>query len=229
MNDTPDEKPTATPKRRVLWINLALVAAFAAVVLGAFVLLRPASPSAEPGGSANPPAMRADSHVLGEPGTGGVTVVEFLDFECEACGAFHPVVEDLRKQYAGEVTFVTRYFPLPGHRNGENAAVAAEAAARQGAYEAMYRKLFETQAEWGERSDSQAPRFREFAAELGLDLAAYDEAVADPAVLDRVRSDVTDGVALGVQSTPTFFVNDRPVAMQAYEDLEAAIERARGD
>lgn len=66
-------------------------------------------------------------------------LVEFLDFECESCGALFPIVEQLRSDYAGEITYVVRYFPLPGHVNSMNAAVAAEAAAQQGEFEAMYR------------------------------------------------------------------------------------------
>lgn len=221
----------ASRRKRTVWLNVALVAAFIAVVALAFALLRPqtAPPAADGTSSSSdapPPTVRADSHVLGEPGTSGVTVVEFLDFECEACGAFHPIVEELREEYAGEVTFVTRYFPLDGHLNSRNAAVAAEAAAQQGAFESMYAKLFETQAEWGEQRESRAPLFREFAAELGLDLAAYDAAVADPATLERVESDLIDGISLGVQSTPTFFVDDEMLRLEAYDDLEAGIEAA---
>ncbi|WP_022889031.1 DsbA family protein [Agromyces italicus] len=237
---TPDPKrPTsgdaaeASRRKRIIWTNVALVAAFIAIVALAFALLRPqtappasggSSPSSSSSSDASVPTVRADSHVLGEPGTSGVTVVEFLDFECEACGAFFPLVEQLREEYAGEVTFVTRYFPLDGHLNSRNAAVAAEAAAQQGAFEPMYAMLFETQAEWGEQRESRAPLFREFAAELGLDLDAYDAAVADPATLERVESDRIDGIALGVQSTPTFFVDDEMLRLEAYEDLGAGIE-----
>ncbi|MFK4729635.1 thioredoxin domain-containing protein [Agromyces mediolanus] len=232
--------PKPAARRRVLWINLGLVGAFLLVVGLAFAFLRPgaAAPAASPSAGETPgataaPTVRDDSHVLGEPGASGVTVVEFLDFECEACGAFYPLVESLREQYAGEVTFVARYFPLDGHKNSKNAAVAVEAAAQQGAFEAMYAKLFETQAEWGEQAESKAPLFREFAAELGLDLAAYDAAVADPATLERVQSDQADGFALGVQGTPTFFIDDRMVQLQSYDDLgiaiEAALEQRDGD
>lgn len=222
----------ASRRRRIVWVNVALVAAFIAIVALAFALLRPQMAPPAPGGAgpsssaAAAPTVRADSHVLGAPGTSGVTVVEFLDFECEACRAFFPLVEQLREEYAGEVTFVTRYFPLDGHMNSRNAAVAAEAAAQQGAFEAMYAKLFATQAEWGEQRESRAPLFREFAGELGLDLAAYDAAVADPATLARVESDRIDGVALGVQSTPTFFVDDEMLRLEAYDDLQAGIEAA---
>lgn len=215
-------------RRRVLWINIGLVAAFVVAVILAFVFLRPtAAPEAAPGQSASPAdVVRDDSHVLGEPGTSDVTLVEFLDFECEACGAFYPLVEELRKQYAGQVTFVTRYFPLDGHQNSRNAAVAAEAAAQQGAFEQMYNRLFETQREWGEQTESRAPLFREYAAELGLDMDAYDAAVADPATLERVLSDFNDGLALGVQSTPTFFLNGQTLELEQYDDLERAIQAA---
>jgi protein-disulfide isomerase len=126
------------------------------------------------------------------------------------------------------VTFAFRYFPLPGHGNSKNAAIAVEAAAQQGQLEAMYTRMFETQAEWGEAQESRAPLFRQFADELGLDLAEFDAAVADPATLERVESDFDDGVALGVGSTPTFFVNDRMVQLTSFDDLRAAIEAELG-
>ncbi|MGX5769784.1 DsbA family protein [Microbacterium trichothecenolyticum] len=178
------------------------------------------------GAGETPQVVRVNSHVLDEGDKGAVTVVEFLDFECEACGAFYPIVEDLRKQFAGEITYVVRYFPLPGHFNSKNAAIAAEAAAGQDRFEEMYRKLFETQSEWGEAQESRADLFRSFAEELGLDLAAYDAAVADPATAERVESDVNDGRALGVTSTPTFFIDGKAVELKEWDDLENAIAAA---
>lgn len=184
----------------------------------------PRIPDANPQTSL-PSTVRDDTHILDE-GPADVVLVEFLDFECEACGAFYPYVEELRAEFAGEVTFAFRYFPLPGHGNSVNAALAVEAAARQGQLEAMYARLFESQAEWGERgAESQAPLFREFAAELGLNLEQFDADVADPAVRARVQSDFDDGLGLGVESTPTFFLNDRRVDLSSFEDLRAAIEK----
>ena len=210
-----------------LKVSAALVAAFAAVV-AAFILLGRSDPpaSADGGTGSGPQVVREDSHRLGEPGEGGVTVVEFLDLECEACRAAYPFVEQLREDYAGRVTFVARYFPMPGHANAENAAVAVEAAAQQGAFEAMYRRMYETQAEWGEQQESEAALFRTFAEELGLDLAAYDDAVADPATLERVLSDRADGLALGVQGTPTFFVNGEKVEVDTTAEFVELIETA---
>ncbi|MET3768812.1 protein-disulfide isomerase [Marisediminicola sp. UYEF4] len=169
-------------------------------------------------------AIRDDSHVLDDAGDGAVTVVEFLDFECEACGAAYPVMEDLREEFSGQITFAIRYFPLPGHFNSMNAAIAVEAASQQGELEAMYGRMFESQAEWGEAQESRAPLFRQFAEELGLNMAGYDAAVTDPATTERVESDFNDGIALGVSSTPTFFVNDRMVPLTSFDDLRTAIE-----
>ncbi|WP_439591863.1 DsbA family protein [Microbacterium sp.] len=173
-----------------------------------------------------PQVVRASSHVLDDGGEGAVTVVEFLDFECEACGAFYPLVEDIREQYAGQITYIVRYFPLPGHTNSTNAALAAEAAAQQGRFEDMYHRLFETQTEWGEARESRADVFRGFAEELGLDMEAYDTAVADPVTLARVQMDFNEGSALGVSSTPTFFVDGKQLTIESWDDLPNAIEQA---
>lgn len=209
-------------KATLIAIAVAIVLLIAGIVF-AISQQQPAAPSE---GGAPQQTVRTDSHVLDDGGEGAVTVVEFLDFECEACGAFYPVVEDLREKYDGEITYVVRYFPLPGHINSMQAALAAEAAGQQDRFEDMYHRLFETQAQWGEQSEETPEVFRAFAEELGLDLAAYDAAIADPATAERVQSDKTDGEKLEVNSTPTFFVGGEKVALQEWDDLERAIEKA---
>ena len=134
-----------TPNTKISLTVLAVVAA----VVGALVLLnRSDIPSTSGDASSPAPAsvlVRPDSHRLSTAADGRVTVVEFLDLECEACGAAFPGVEKLRGEYAGKVTFVMRYFPIPSHRNAQLAARAVEAAGQQGQLEPMYRKMFETQ------------------------------------------------------------------------------------
>ena len=215
--------------RRILWINVGAVLAFVLVVVIIILATRPSS--SQPDASGTPAAVevvREDSHVLGEPGTADVILVEFLDFECEACGAAFPFVESLRGQYAGEVTFVARYFPIPSHKNALNAAIAAEAAARQGKFEEMYVKLFETQTQWAEQQESKADVFRQYAEDIGLDLEQYDADVADPTTEERVLSDQADGSALGVSGTPTIFLNGELLELQSADDLTSAIDAALG-
>ena len=209
-------------KATLVAIAVAIVLLIAGIVF-AISQQQPAAPSAE---GEPQQTVRTDSHVLDDGGDGAVTVVEFLDFECEACGAFYPVVEELREKYDGEIAYVVRYFPLPGHINSTQAALAAEAAAQQDRFEDMYHRLFETQAQWGEQGEETPEVFRAFAEELGLDMAAYDAAIADPATAERVQADKTDGEKLGVTSTPTFFVDGEKVVLETWDDPEQAIEKA---
>ena len=170
--------------------------------------------------------VRDNSRRLTTVPNSDVTFVEFLDFECEACRAAFPMVEQLRAEYGDRVNFVIRYFPIQSHFNAERAARAVEAAAQQDKFEPMYKKMYETQSEWGEQQTPADSRFRGFAAELGLDMAAFDAAYNDPATLDRVNVDVADGKALGVKGTPTFFIDGTEVEFWSYDDLKAAVEQA---
>jgi protein-disulfide isomerase len=170
--------------------------------------------------------VRDDTRYLDQVDPDAVTVVEFLDFECESCAAMYPYVEQVREKYEGQINVAVRYFPIPAHRNSENAAIAVEAAAQQGQLEAMYARMYETQAQWGEKQESEAALFRSFAEDLELDMDAFDEAVADPATLERVVADRAEGTALGVTGTPTFFVDGEMIELTAVDDLDKAVESA---
>lgn len=82
---------------------------------------------------------------------------------------------------------------MSGHFNAERAARAVEAAAQQGRLEEMYHAMFETQPQWGEKRTPADDVFRSMAAGLGLDMAAYDAAYADPRTVERVSIDKRDG------------------------------------
>ncbi|GAA0988830.1 hypothetical protein GCM10009555_071340 [Acrocarpospora macrocephala] len=214
-------------------ITAVIAAAMAAIVV-AFSLLggtdNASQPSGAPSGAA-PAAqgllIRADSHLLSKAPDSKVTLVEFLDFECEACGATFPNMERIRAEYSGQINVVVRYFPLPGHRNGELAAQVAEAAARQGKFEDMYAKLFQTQQEWGEATESKQAYFLSLAQSLGLDMAAFERDLAAPGTAERVKKDQDDGLALGVQATPTIFFNGVPLDVDpTYENLKSKIDAA---
>lgn len=216
---------TRAPKKPkiVVWILLAI--AIVAAIVG-YVIAQNNSTAATPAATdtaAQQQVVRENSRVLSQAPDEKAVLVEFLDFECEACGAAYPFVEELRAEYSDNVTFVQRYFPLPGHLNSMNAAVAVESAAQQDAYDPMYKKMFDTQAQWGESADNKSALFRTYAEDLGLDMAAYDAAVADPATEERVKLDIADGKALGVTGTPTFFLDDKILNVQTLEQFKAAV------
>lgn len=207
-------------------IGLLVVGALTVVgILGLFVLL-----DSDSGDSDTTPAVDAsllvteDAWQTGD-GTEPVTVVEFLDFECEACRAAHPVVQQIREDYADEINYVVRQFP--NHNNSVLAAKAAEAAGEQGMYWEMYDKLFETQSEWGEQQDSQAAAFISYAAELGLDVDAFTQSLNSDDYVQKIEQDRADAIAAGVDATPTFFINgERQVGVMDYETFAGKIEEA---
>lgn len=210
--------------RIIIWILLGAIVG--AGVIWYLVLTANKPAPAAPLAAADAQLVRADSHRVTSPATEKAQLVEFLDFECESCRAAEPLVEELKKEYGDRITFVHRYFPLPGHRNSGTAALAVEAAAQQGRYQEMATKLFATQPEWGEKRDSQAALFSTFAQELGLDMAQYDAAVADQATKDRISQDVADGQALGVTGTPTFFLNGKKLTLNTEAQFRQLLDEA---
>ncbi|MFE3450647.1 DsbA family protein [Nonomuraea sp. NPDC059194] len=213
-------------RKKNIAVSLTVVGVFVVVVAAMFVINRFSASQSDAVAAGESQLVRADSHRLQTAADGKVTLVEFLDFECEACGAYFPVVEELRKQYAGKVTFVARYFPIASHFNAERAARAVEAASKQGKFEAMYQRMYETQKQWAEKQIPADDAFRGFAKDLGLDMAAWDKAYDDPATLARVKKDAADGQALGVQGTPTFFLNGKKIEPRSSEEFKAAIDAA---
>lgn len=213
---------------KVTLIAIAAVVALVIVAIIYTISTRPQAPADDNAADALPGA-RSNSHVLDSAGPNAPTLVEFLDFECEACGALYPYVEEIREQYDGQINYVFRYYPIPSHYNSMNAALAVEAAAQQDRVEDMYHRMFETQAEWGEQQVSEADLFRGFAEDLGLDMAAYDQAVADPATRERIEEDFAEGQQMGVQGTPTFFLDGERLELNQLTDLTDALDRALAD
>ncbi|MGF6833080.1 protein-disulfide isomerase [Paenarthrobacter sp. TE4293] len=215
---------SARKVRIAIWILLAAVVG-AGVIWYAQLIANTPAPAAPPA-SADAQLVREDSHRVTSPAAEKAQLVEFLDFECESCRAAEPLLTELKDEYGDRVTFVHRYYPLPGHRNSGTAALAVEAAAQQGKYEQMAAKLFETQPQWGEKQDSQAPLFRTYAEELALDMDSYDTAVADQATKDRINQDVADGRALGVTGTPTFFLNGKKLTLNTEAQFRQLLDEA---
>ncbi len=209
-------------------LKISLGLAVAAGLLALFVASTDDDePTAAPDGSvgdSSAQVVRDDSQRLSTAEDGKVTFVEFLDYECEACGAAYPAIEELRETYDGQVTFVVRNFPL--HNNSEAAARAAEAAADQGKFAEMYSMLFETQAEWGEQSDSKEELFFQYGEDLGLDMDRFREVYDDPATLAKIERDKADGQALGVTGTPSFFLNGEMIEISSFDDLTTQIDEA---
>ncbi|GAB5078661.1 DsbA family protein [Arthrobacter sp. AD-310] len=216
-------RDTARLVRIVIWIVLAVT-----VIGGAawFALFTAGQKEAVPPVAGSEQLVRADSHRLTSPSVEKAQLVEFLDFECPSCGSIHPVVEELKAEFGDRITFVHRHFPLSMHPNSGQAALAAEAAGQQGQYQEMANRLFETQSQWAGSQQSQAPLFRSYAGDMGLDLALFDAAVADPQTEERVLADIADGKALGVSGTPTFFLDGEKLTLTTKADFRQKLADA---
>jgi protein-disulfide isomerase len=169
--------------------------------------------------------VRPHSHALG-PKDAKVTVVEFLDPECESCRAIYPMVKHLLSQFEGKVRLVVRYMPF--HHNSVYAASALEAAAEQGRYWQMLEILFEKQPEWGSHHAPKPELIPEYAKQIGLDMEAFNKAIGNAKHRELVEIDRADGKRLGVTGTPTFFVNGRMLERLGYEPLQALIAEELG-
>lgn len=204
------------------------------LVGGVFFASKMGSPSSSATGNSIPVSddqkklleVVSDDYIKGNK-EASVTLVEYLDFECEACGAYYPLVKQLAEEFKTDVRFVNRYFPLPGHKNGLPAALAVEAAARQGKYWEMHDKLFDEQKNWGEKQAADPKIFEGYAQAIGLNMDQFKKDVASKEVKDRVERDKNSGTRLGVSGTPTFFLNgDKIPNPKTPEDFKTFINAA---
>jgi len=223
---SPQAPARDTPRlvRKTIWIALAAIVLGGVAWYAVFTATKPQQSAAPAAGQEQ--LVRADSHRLTAPKEEKAQLVEFLDFECPSCAAVYPFVEELKAEFGDRVTFVNRYFPLSAHPNSGQAALAAEAAAQQGQYQPMAGKLFDNQSQWAGSQQSQAPLFRTYAGQLGLNLTDFDAAVADPKTEERILADIADGNALGVNGTPTFFLGGEKLALSTKADFRQKLADA---
>ncbi len=147
-------------------------------------------------------ALDGKDPVLGSP-SAQVAVVEFSDFQCPYCGRFQAdTFAQLKKAYVdtGKIKYVFRDFPLILHEQAHGAAIAAHCAGRQDAYWKMHDALFTQQQRLGPEL------YKELAASLKLEPAAFASCLNDPTAAAEVDNDLSYGQSVGVQGTPSFFV-----------------------
>ncbi len=148
-------------------------------------------------------------HVKGAT-TSPVTIIEYSDFQCPACGAYFPLVEQTLKESAIPVLFVYRHFPLTQHANAVPASQASEAAGKQGKFWEMHELIFTNQKNW-EESKTAKTIFESYAKELKLDMEKYAIDIESEETMDKINNDQKSGIKAGVVSTPTFYINGKKI------------------
>lgn len=154
--------------------------------------------------------VRAEDHVAGNKDA-KVTFIEYADFQCPACLYYEPIIAQLKALKSTEVQFVYRHFPLESiHRNALAAAIASEAAGLQGKFDGMYNALFDGQNDWASLSNP-TDMFVSYAEVLELDIDTFKADIQKQELEERVRLDLKGGESIGVDSTPTFYINGKKV------------------
>jgi protein-disulfide isomerase len=161
----------------------------------------------------------ADAHTKGNAQS-SVYLVEFSDFQCPACVAAKPLVDDIMKTYGDKLLFAYRHYPLPQHPLAQKAAEAAEAAGLQGKFWEMFDLIFA-------KSESLAESdFTDFAKQLSLDGTKFASDMKSAGTAARVQSDVDGGNKLAIDSTPTFFLNGKKLELKNLGDIKTSVEQA---
>jgi protein-disulfide isomerase len=148
-----------------------------------------------------------------------VTIVEFSEYQCPFCARVNPALAKVLETYGNKVRIVFKDFPLPNHPQAPKAAEAAHCAAEQGKYWEMHDVMFANQRAL------EVPSLKRAAAGLGLDTARFDRCLDSGQYASKVAAGLAQGEKLGVNSTPTLYINGRPViGAQPYEVFKAAID-----
>lgn len=165
-----------------------------------------------------------EDYVAGNPDA-EIVLVEYSDFQCPACKAYQPAVEELIATYGESLRFEYRHFPLNIHPLAAPAAVAAEAAGQQGKFYEYASVLFQNQETW---SSVAIPTglFVSYAEQLGLDTEQFQRQMKSTLLRDKVRDSFNEAREQGLTGTPTFFLNGERLDVRSLEELVVAVATA---
>jgi protein-disulfide isomerase len=201
---------------------IIIVGVLVAVVVGGVLFYNSSSKSTPNRNSANAnrntaidmskiPAGAEPPNMLGSP-TAAVVLEEFADFQCPSCGQVHPIMKQIQSMYGSRIKFIFREFPLQMHDKAYDAANAAEAAGMQGSdkFWAMQNLLYTNQKTWSVDPNYKQV-FADYAKQIGLNMDKFESDRAGISTKSRVDADLNRGRALQVNSTPSLYINNKPV------------------
>ena len=140
-----------------------------------------------------------------------ITIVEYSDYQCPACGYYHPIIKKIKEKYGGQVNLELKFFPLNSHRFAALAARAAQAAKNQGKFREMHNMLYENQKQWSS-SVNPGSKFVNYARELGLDIEQFKSELNARETQQAVMQQKKEGQQQGVRATPTFIIEGEQVS-----------------
>ncbi len=205
--------------RRTL-VAVTVVAAAAAFIVAAVIYNRSVEEQAAAAVRATV-LVRPHSPVFG-PMDAPVTIVEFFDPACGTCRAFHPIVKQIRREYPKEVRVVMRYATF--HKGSDQVVRILEAARLQGKLEPVLAAVLEAQSAWASHSGANITKVWQVVGNTGLNVANARRDMMRPNITAILNQDAADVQAAGVDKTPTFFVNGRPLPSFGIDQLFALVQ-----
>ncbi len=217
-------------RKTEVWIIAIFMVVLVVAVIAAGFYSSKISPAQANFKATTVPAITSADWARGNTTNPKLSLIEYGDFQCPACGQYEPIMEQLTKDYGDRVEFVFRNFPLYQiHQDAMISAQAAEAAGLQGKYWQMHDVLYQNQATW-----SLAPAdvvvskyFNGYATQLGLSVAKFDADIESSVVKSKIQHDLDTGNAAQIDHTPTFFINLTQIANpSSYADFKSVIDAA---
>jgi protein-disulfide isomerase len=230
---TSDNQTAAEAPPRFNFLILLVPAAFAIGLLVGYGIWGrnppPVAAATNPQNAAQEPTQQIKRYpvpVDDDPSIGPqdapITIIEFSDYECPFCKRWYDdVYSKLLETYPAQVRFVYRDFPLTSsHPNAQSAAEAANCANEQGKYWQYHDKLFSDALPLG------TDAYQQYASQLGLDTTKFEQCLAERRYQQEVEADLQYAANLGINSTPTFFINGIPiVGAQPFEVFQYVIDK----
>jgi protein-disulfide isomerase len=140
-----------------------------------------------------------------------ITLEEFGDYQCPPCGLIADPLNQMERDFRPNIRLIFSNYPLPLHQHAREAACAAEAAGLQGKFWEMHDLIYKQQSNWSKAPDAQAV-FASYAGTIGLDVERFKQDSQSDAVKAKVEGDQKRGASIGVQNTPTIFLNNKAVS-----------------
>ncbi|WP_171032954.1 DsbA family protein [Fodinibius saliphilus] len=155
-----------------------------------------------------------------------ITITEFSDYQCPACGQYHPIVKKIKKEFGDQVELKLKHYPLNMHQFAALAARAVESAGNQGMFYEMHNMLYNNQRYWS-NSVNPAPIFEGYAKKIGLDMEKFRNDLNAAETQKAVMQEKEEGKRRGVNSTPTFFIEGEKLdpLPRSYEQFKEVVEK----
>lgn len=206
-------------KKVAIWVGV--VAIITASIWGLIALVNSPTPASN---ISNLPPVSTEDIATG-PKDAKVILTEYADFQCPACAAYHPLVKQLLAEFPKDIYFVYRFFPLTNiHQNALLSSQAGFAANLQGKFWQMHDMIYENQKSWVNEGNAMEI-FVSYAKKIKLDIDKFKKDINSDETKKFVEGELNQAISIGVNSTPTFFINGKKIQNpRSYDEFKKLVQ-----